>query len=333
MNRALKGFLYVALLAAACVLAVKFSRAYSAVMRSSPEPEPTEELDRSVPTPPAASNPAAVSGLQTNAGAGRTNVLLDETNVVSAQAPAAATNRAPADPATATNALASARQPLPAPASGTNATAATPALAPSGPTFSTLLSYGAALFLVAVSLSLLLAHDCSSFVAERFHKFILSDEGEGFKAPEYERAEQVWADGRPLEAIQLMRDYLKKHPRELYVSIRIAEIYEKELGNYLAAALEYEEVLKHRLRPEQWGWNAVHLANLYSGKLNQTDKAIALLRRIDADYGQTAAAVKARARLSQLEGEAAGTASPPEPIEEDPRPPSNLPKGFRPRDS
>ncbi len=130
-----------------------------------------------------------------------------------------------------------------------------------------------------------------------------------------------------------MRDYLKSHPRELYVAIRIAEIYEKDLGNYLATALEYEEVLRHRLRPEQWGWAAIHLANLYSGKLNQTDKAVALLRRIVSEHGETAAAAKAQARLSQLEGESPAAAPAPVEIEEDPAPPSHLPKGFRPKKS
>ena len=40
------------------------------------------------------------------------------------------------------------------------------------------------------------------------------------------------------------REYLNKHPREQYVALRIAEIYEENLNNPLAAALEYEEVLK-----------------------------------------------------------------------------------------
>jgi hypothetical protein len=31
--------------------------------------------------------------------------------------------------------------------------------------------------------------------------------------PEYERAEQTWVDGKPLEAIEMMREYLKRNPR------------------------------------------------------------------------------------------------------------------------
>ena len=118
--------------------------------------------------------------------------------------------------------------------------------------------------------------------------------------PGYDEAEQVWADGDHLEAIRLMRDYLAKNPREQHVALRIAEIYEKDLKNALAAALEYEEVLTKKLPPERWAWAAIHLCNLYY-KINKADKAFLLLKRIDAEYGQTAAAEKARKRLALIE--------------------------------
>ena len=143
-------------------------------------------------------------------------------------------------------------------------------------------------------------------------------------------AEEEWAKGNLLQAIQLMRDYLKQNPREQHVALRIAEIYEKDLQNFLAAALEYEEVLKQKLPPERWGWAAIHLCNLYTSKLNQSDKAIALLQRIVADYGATGAAEKARKRLAQLEDEGVALPSaepPPAPA----APASNLPPGFAPK--
>jgi hypothetical protein len=119
------------------------------------------------------------------------------------------------------------------------------------------------------------------------------------------------------------------------VALRIAEIYEKDLGNYLAAALEYEEIIKKKLSPERWGWAAIHLANLYSGKLKKSQEAVDLLQRIVAEYGQTGAAKKARERLTAegiafaapLEEEA--PSSPPAPES----PPSNLPPGFTPKKS
>jgi TolA-binding protein len=193
-------------------------------------------------------------------------------------------------------------------------------------------------FLLSLAaLGLLIAADVSHYFGNRALKVLYNDEGEGVANPEYETAEQVWANGDHLEAIRLMREYLNKHPREQFVALRIAEIYEKDLNNPLAAALEYEEVLKHKLPPDRWGWAAIHLCNLYF-KLNQEQKAYELLRKIVKDYGQTPAAEKARKRLEQL-----GELPPSDTITESQvqakpaagsepsRPESNLPPGFRPK--
>ena len=184
--------------------------------------------------------------------------------------------------------------------------------------------------LSVVGLGLMVAHDVSHYVSGRAIKVLYNDEGEGIANPDYEKAEEEWAKGNLLQAIQLMRDYLKQNPREQHVALRIAEIYEKDLQNFLAAALEYEEVLQQKLPPERWGWAAIHLCNLYTSKLNQSDKAIALLQRIVADYGATGAAEKARKRLAQLEEE--GIVPPPPETAAAPAPPaSHLPPGFAPK--
>ena len=142
-----------------------------------------------------------------------------------------------------------------------------------------------------------------------------------------------------MEAIEMMRDYLKKNPREQYVALRIAEIYEKDFRNFLAAALEYEEVLKHKLASERWGWSAIHLCNLYT-KLGREDDHNKLLERIVKEYPKTAAAKKARSRLGIPEPEdpvepAAAQPEPePQPQPSEAPPPEakpNLPRGFRPK--
>lgn len=168
---------------------------------------------------------------------------------------------------------------------------------PASEGYARLLTFGGLFFLSLVALGFLAGHDVSQFFGGRALRTLYNDEGEGMKDPDYEIAEQEWADGHYLEAIRLMRDYLKKYPREQHVALRIAEIYEKDLHNNLAAALEYEEVLKQKLSAERWGWAAIHLCNLYF-KLGHADKAVELLRRIDAEYGETAAAEKARKRLA-----------------------------------
>lgn len=190
--------------------------------------------------------------------------------------------------------------------------------------------YGALALGALVVLALLFARDVSHTLANRVEEFIFNDDLKGVRNPEYEEAEKLWANGQPLDAIQLMRDYLKKHPSEQYVAIRIAEIYEKDLGNYLAAALEYQEILKKKLPPDRWGWAAIHLANLYSGKLDKPDEAETLLRRIINEYPQTPAAKKARERLGEPE-QLIVAVQPAQAKPEKDEPKSNLPPGFRPK--
>jgi tetratricopeptide (TPR) repeat protein len=191
-----------------------------------------------------------------------------------------------------------------------------------------MLTFAGVFFLSIVGLGLLVGSDVSHYMGNRVLKSLFNDEGEGIANPEYELAEQEWANGNHLEAVGMMREYLKKNPREQHVALRIAEIYEKDLHNPLAAALEYEEVLKQKLPPERWGWAAIHLCNLYS-KINQPDKAIALLRRIDAEYHDTPAAEKARKRLEDLGLPSQAEESPGQaPASEAPSRGPKLPPGF-----
>jgi len=178
-----------------------------------------------------------------------------------------------------------------------------------------------------VGLALLVAGDVSHYMGSRAHRALYSDEGEHAGSPEYDQAEQAWANGDHMEALRLLRDHLNRHPRQLHAAFRIAEIYEKDLGNHLAAALEYEEILKHKLAPDRWGWSAIHLCNLYN-RLGQSDKTEALLRRIVDEYGETPAARKARERLGIPEESPAA-----EPSESEPQPEAGpqLPPGFRPK--
>ena len=198
--------------------------------------------------------------------------------------------------------------------------------------------------LSVVSLGILLALDVAHIFGNRALKTLYNDEGEGIGNPDYELAEKEWSNGNHLEAINMMREYLNKNPRDQHVALRIAEIYEKDLNNPLAAALEYEEVLTKKLTPERWGWAAIHLCNLYF-KLNQEQKAFALLRRLVAEYPDVPAAEKARKRLEQVDGVAAPNktatntevpaAKPPirvvGPAPQPQQPQSNLPPGFRPK--
>lgn len=190
----------------------------------------------------------------------------------------------------------------------------------------TLGTNGALCFLSIVGLGLLAARDITRFLGDRAVDFVYNDDGEGQNDPEYKKAEEVCEAGDPLEAIRMLRAYYEKHPSEIHAVVRIAEIYETSLGNPLAAALEYEEVLKKPLHPERWGWRAIHLVNLYN-KIKKPEQANALLEKIATDYAQTAAAKKAREKLGWPEPVAEPEPAPAAPAEPSglrkPRPPAS----------
>ena len=163
--------------------------------------------------------------------------------------------------------------------------------------------YGGGFCLLTLCLGLLIAFDVTQYLGRGAINSLFNEDGVGAMDDEYEAAEEQWQQGDHLEAIRMMREYLAKNPREVHAGLRIAEIYEKDLNKPLAAALEYEEILQMKLPRERWGWAAIHLANLYSGPLEKPDQAIALLRRLDDEYGDTQAAEKARRRLAMLDGD------------------------------
>ena len=318
MNQKIKISLYAILIIGAAVFGALFYSSYKSANK------PLESANYSL----------------TNSTSAVTNLASPSTNVVAETNRADQTNQAVSSAQTNTNsanvsATNAAPEPIKMPT--TLPTAAQPVQGRS-----TMIGYFAAFLAMAIFLGLLIARDISEYFGNRSVEFMFNDEGTGIKDPDYEEAEQEWANGNHLEAIRLMREYLQKNPRSQGVALRIAEIYEKDLKNNLAAALEYEEVLKFKLAPERWGWGAIHLCNLYS-KMEKTDQAVALLHRIVNEYGQTAAAKKARERLGMVEAvdEQSGDGDLPESAQADPQKPadaeekslpaSNLPPGFRPK--
>lgn len=321
MNQKIKFGLYAVLMIAAAVFAALFYSSYKSSTQDSgtndiPAAVLSSELD-------SAKTPSTNEPSPTNA-----------TALTDPPAPNPETNAASTNVVVKSNVVAQAR----------DSAAELQIARPAAKGRSKMIGYFAAFLGIAVFLGLLIARDVAEYFGNRSVEFLFNDDGIGTKNPEYEQAEQEWANGHHLEAIRMMRDYLQRNPREQYVALRIAEIYEKDLKNHLAAALEYEEILKHKLPPQRWGWAAIHLCNLYS-KLHKTEESVALLRRVVNEYGETPAAEKARKRLAMFEtvGEDALDADLPDSIESLPpkptskpikvelEPPSNLPPGFRPK--
>lgn len=195
--------------------------------------------------------------------------------------------------------------------------------------------YAAGGLLSLLGLALLLADDISRLAARSTHRWLEGVEEGEEASREYEEAERLWANADYLGAVHVLREFLKKHPRRVHAHFRIAEIYERDLRNTLAAALEHEEILRFRLDEERWGWAAIHLCNLYY-HLNQPEKAEALLHRIVNEYGHTVAAGKARKRLG-LSDDGDGDSGTPggggEETSGSPEPSGGfqLPRGFRPK--
>ncbi|MGA2176410.1 MAG: tetratricopeptide repeat protein [Verrucomicrobiota bacterium] len=348
MNPKVKLTAYAVLLILAAWFGWGFYSNYSAVAQAAKEAALAATADEPAPAPSTDSNSPPSTNAVTNAAQETTNPPGGMTNAapiaaVSSNEPTAvSSNEAAATPVKkqAAHKKAPARKKVRKPV----------VLRDEGAIRGTMIRYLAALIGSLIGLGLLITHDVTHFVGSQAANYLFYDVADVVRDPEYERAEAVWANGQFLEAVQILRDFLKHHPRELHAALRIAEIYEKDLGNNLAAALEYEEVLKHKLPPERWGWAAIHLCNLYY-RLGQQPKALALLHRVVEDYPRTGAAKKARARLGlpELVEEPAEEAMVEEvaeeenpviqidaPVAEPPPPPppqppkSNLPPGFRP---
>ena len=164
-----------------------------------------------------------------------------------------------------------------------------------------MMTYFSGMLAALIVFALLVARDMSTLAGERVGGNYLTKSDKSRKADMYEEAESIWANGAYVDAINSFREYLRVFPGEYHVHKRIAEIYEKDLVSFRAAAMEYEEMLEMDIPPARWGWVAIHLCNLYSGKLDETDRALALLHRVADECGDTPPAAKARERLAKID--------------------------------
>lgn len=151
-----------------------------------------------------------------------------------------------------------------------------------------------------VVLGFVAAQDFGYLLKFRMGKEISYVDARSERNSSYERAEQIALKGQPREAIRALEAIVAKHPNHIHSILRIAELYDKELQDFQNAALHYEELLKQKIPDEQWGWIAIRLANIYSGKLNQPETAIALISRLAAEHPGTQAGAKALKRMGMI---------------------------------
>ena len=163
-----------------------------------------------------------------------------------------------------------------------------------------LLGYTVGFATAMLVLGLVAAQDFGHLLKFRLGKEVSYVDARSERTAQYERAEYLALKGDHQGAIRLLQTILAKHPTHIHSVLRIAELYDKELQDFPRAALHYEEVLKLKLPPEQWGWAAIRLSNIYSGKLQQPHAALALINRLAAEHPGTAAGAKALKRLAKI---------------------------------
>ena len=151
--------------------------------------------------------------------------------------------------------------------------------------------------LTALALAFLFAWDFCRLFADRAIDTLFDMNEQPEQAAVIQKAELLRRQGFPFEAIELLREHIHTHKRDTHAGAQIAEIYEEDLCNPLAAALEYEEMLKWRIRRERWAKLAIRAAVIYAGDLGRTDRCVELMREVIAKCPGTASAASAARRI------------------------------------
>lgn len=165
-----------------------------------------------------------------------------------------------------------------------------------------LLGYTIGFAVSLLGLGLVAAQDFGHLLKSQFGRNVSYVDAKSARNAEYDHAERTALKGQHHEAIRLLQAIVAKNPGHVHSVLRIAELYDKELHDFQNAALQYEQLLQLKLPPEQWGWIAIRLSNIYSGKLNQPRTALELIRRLAAEHPETQAGGKALKRLARISG-------------------------------
>lgn len=276
MRSVLKVLLYAALLAACYWCGFSAYRDYSLMMM-----DEGEGLTRTTRFKSARSTTNAVPAMATNQAASVTNHVT------------AAASTTPAKPSLAGSGHPAAGEETDEPASFRSNRRG-------GGGYFRLLGYTMGFAVAMLVLGFVAAQDFGHLLKFRLGKEVSYVDARSARNAEYERAEHIALKGQHHEAIRILQALVAKHPNHIHSVLRIAELYDKELHDYQNAALQYEQLLQLKLPPEQWGWTAIRLANIYSGKLNQPQTALELIRRLAAEHPETQAGGKALKRLAMI---------------------------------
>lgn len=156
-------------------------------------------------------------------------------------------------------------------------------------------------YLIAgAALAMFVAWDVSQFLGWQAESLFLGGGRLSGLTPAWWRSERLCKAGEADEAVRVLREASSAHPRQWRLAVRIAEIYQHDLNNPLAAALEYEEILKRRLPRPARAWLMVRLAACYL-VLRRVEESAVKLREVMDQFPRTPAAQKAERRLARME--------------------------------
>lgn len=160
------------------------------------------------------------------------------------------------------------------------------------------LKYISLFLLASIAFAFLFAWDFCRLLADRGVDTLFDMNGRPEQAAAFHKAELIRRQGVPYEAIEFLRDHLHTHRRDTHAGLLIEEIYEQDLCNPLAAALEYEEMLTWRIPKERWAKLTVRAAAIYARDLGRTDRCVELMREVIAKCPGTPSAASAAKRIA-----------------------------------
>jgi hypothetical protein len=172
-------------------------------------------------------------------------------------------------------------------------------------------SQGYALFavylIIGTALGLFVAWDVSRLLGELAGSLFVGGGKLPSLTPVLWKADRLREQGEPLKAVNTLRAHLQAHPRQWYIAVRIAELYQHALEDPLSAALEYEALLQQRLPRSARAKILLRLAACQL-LLRKGDQSAATLRELIANFPQSNAAEKARRRLARMNDASADSA-------------------------
>lgn len=149
-------------------------------------------------------------------------------------------------------------------------------------------------------LAVFLAWDVAQFLGAQAGRLFWSGGRLPSLTPTWWRSERLRKEGNAAEAIRILRDAYSAHPRQWQLAMRIAEIYQHDLNNPLAAGLEYQSLLASRLPKNARAEILLRLAACHLLR-HQTEDALACWQQVMSEFPDTAAARKAARRLARIE--------------------------------